>query len=156
MTMAKPSPPIQCHFECLIGSPLQIVAAELLEDLAVHWYLRRGGLKLTTTYFILILLTVDSWQSCPPRFDKAINFDGLIGSRLQIVDAESLEDLVVHYYLRWGGLKLIRTYFVLVLPTVVISDGVEKHSPVRCHFDGLIVSRLQIAAAGRCANDLVF
>ena len=70
--------------------------------------------------------------------DKAIDFDGLIGLRLQIVDAGSLKDLVVYYSLRWGGLKLTRTYFILILTTVVISDGAEKHSPVRCHSDGLI------------------
>ena len=64
--------------------------------------------------------------------------DGLIELRLQIVDAGSLEDLVVHYYPRWGGLKLTRTYFILILTTVVISSSVEEHSPVRCHFDGLI------------------
>ncbi len=114
--MAKPSPPIRCHFDGLIGSPLRIVAAESLEDLVVDADLRAGGLKLTTTNFILLLSTVDSWRSRPPRSDKAIDFDGLIGSRLQIVDAESLEDLVVHYYLRWGGLKLNRTYFILLLP----------------------------------------
>ena len=62
--------------------------------------------------------------------DKAIDFDGLIGLRLQIVDAGSLKDLVVYYCLRWGGLKLTRTYFILILTTVVISGGVEKHSPV--------------------------
>ncbi len=45
---------------------------------------------------------------------------------------------------------------IQILTTVVISDGVEKHSPVRCHFDGLVVLRLKIAAAVRCANDLVF
>ena len=62
----------------------------------------------------------------PPRSDKAIDFDGLIGSRLQIFDAGSLEDLLVHYLLRWGGLKLNRTYFILLLPTVIISDGVPR------------------------------
>ena len=73
---------------------------------------------------------------------KAIDFDGLIGLRLKIVDAGSLKDLVVHYFPRWGGLKLTRSYFNLMLPNVVISGSGEKYSPVQCHFDGLIELRL--------------
>ena len=65
-----------------------------------------------------------------PPVRIGIDFDGLTGLRLQIVDAGSLEDLVVHYYPRWGGLKLTATYFNLILHTVVIIGGVEKHSPV--------------------------
>ena len=48
--------------------------------------------------------------------DNIIDFDGLIGLQLQIVDAGLLKDLVVHYSLRWGGLKLTRSYFNLMLP----------------------------------------
>ena len=44
---------------------------------------------------------------------KTIVFDGLIRLRLQIVDAGSPEDLVVHYYLRRGDLKLTRSYFTI-------------------------------------------
>ena len=38
-----------------------------------------------------------------------------------------------------------------MLPTVVVSGGAEKHSPVRCHSDGHIELRLQIAATYHCA-----
>ena len=59
--------------------------------------------------------------------DKAIDFDGLIGLQLQMIDAKLLKDIVVYHSLRWGGLKLARTEFIFLLTTVVISSGIEKH-----------------------------
>ena len=59
------------------------------------------------------------------------HYDGLIGSQLQIVTYKLLKDIVVNQYLRCGGLKLNRSEFILVvLLTVFISGGVEKHNPV--------------------------
>ena len=60
--------------------------------------------------------------------------NGLIRLSLQIVATKWTENRAVHWpvhrYTRLGGLKLIRSYFMLLLSTVVISEGVKKHSSV--------------------------
>ena len=49
----------------------------------------------------------------PARFDKAINFDGLIELRLQIIDTDLFEDLYSGPLLS-RRLKLNRTYCIII------------------------------------------